>query len=122
MGLLSREHPKAKPGGLFLLLFLEKPGIEPAKPRRWKSMLVYYAIYPTLTRFTKFRVFNLHITSTVYAANTLHQRILPREAIPSHYHLCVLERADFSVFFFFVCLFFFFFFFFFFCCCCCFFY
>ena len=33
MGLLSREHPKAQPGGFFfLLLFLEKPGIEPATP------------------------------------------------------------------------------------------
>ena len=27
----------------------------------------------------------LHITSTQYAANMLHQRIFPREAIPSHY-------------------------------------
>ena len=32
MGLLSREHPKAQPGGYFLLLFLEKPGIEHATP------------------------------------------------------------------------------------------
>ena len=32
VGLLSREHPKAQPGGLFLLLFLEKPGVEPANP------------------------------------------------------------------------------------------
>ena len=32
----------------------------------------------------KFRVSNLQITSTEYAANTLQQRILPREAIPSH--------------------------------------
>ena len=32
MGLLLREHPKAQPGGCFLLLFLEKPRIEPATP------------------------------------------------------------------------------------------
>ena len=32
MGLLFREHPKAQPGGLFLLLLLENPGIEPATP------------------------------------------------------------------------------------------
>ena len=32
MGLLSREHPKAQLVGWFLLLFLEKPGIEPATP------------------------------------------------------------------------------------------
>ena len=45
--------------------------------------VVYCAIYPTLTRFTKFRVSNLHITSTLDTANTLYQRILPKEAIPS---------------------------------------
>ena len=45
--------------------------------------VVYCAIYYTLTPFTKFRVSNLHITSTPDAANTLHQHILPREAIPS---------------------------------------
>ena len=28
--LLFREHPKAQPGGWFLLMVLEKPGIEPA--------------------------------------------------------------------------------------------
>ena len=32
VGLLSREHSKAQPGGWFLLLFLEKPGVEPANP------------------------------------------------------------------------------------------
>ena len=32
VGLLSREHPKAQPGDKFLLLFLEKPRIEPATP------------------------------------------------------------------------------------------
>ena len=30
MGLLFREHPKAQPGRLFfVVVFLEKPGIEP---------------------------------------------------------------------------------------------
>ena len=47
--------------------------------------VVYSAIYATLSNFTKFRVSNLQIISTIDAANTLHQRILPREAIPSHY-------------------------------------
>ena len=47
--------------------------------------VVYCAIYTTLTRFIKFRVRNLHITSTQYAANTLHQHIFPRAAIPSHF-------------------------------------
>ena len=47
--------------------------------------MVYCAIYSTLTRFIKFRVRNLHITSTQYSANTLHQRIFSREAIPSQY-------------------------------------
>ena len=66
-----------------------------AKPQQTPSVekhahpprVVYCAIYPTLTCLTKFRVSNLHITSTPDAANTctLHQRILPREAIPSHY-------------------------------------
>ena len=64
-----------------------------AKPQQTPSVekhahpprVVYCAIYSTLTRLTKFRVRNLHITSTQYAANTLHQRIFPREAIPSHY-------------------------------------
>ena len=32
MVLLSREHQKAQPVKWFLLLFLEKPGIEPATP------------------------------------------------------------------------------------------
>ena len=33
MGLLSREHPKAQPGRLlFVVVFMEKPGIEPATP------------------------------------------------------------------------------------------
>ena len=40
--------------------------------------------YIVKTRFTKFRVSNLHITSTPDAVNTWHRRILPREAIPSH--------------------------------------
>ena len=47
--------------------------------------MVYYAIFPTLTRFKKFRVSILHITSTLDTANTLHQRIILREAFPSHY-------------------------------------
>ena len=47
--------------------------------------VVYCAIYTTLTRFTKFRVSNLYITVTPDAANTLHQRIPPRKAIPSHF-------------------------------------
>ena len=37
------------------------------------------------TNFTKFQVSNLHITSTPDASNTLHECILPREAILSHY-------------------------------------
>ena len=37
--------------------------------------VVNCAIYSTLTRFTKFRVSNLHITSTQDTANTLHLRI-----------------------------------------------
>ena len=47
--------------------------------------LCYMQRFEMLTRFTKFRVSNLHITSTPDAANTFRQRILPREAIPSHY-------------------------------------
>ena len=47
------------------------------------SRSVYGAINQTLTRFTKFRVSNLHISSTSEAANTLRQRIPPREAISS---------------------------------------
>ena len=49
--------------------------------------VVYCTIYSTLTRFTKFRVSKLHITSTPDAANALHQHILPREAIPSQNHV-----------------------------------
>ena len=44
--------------------------------------VVYCAIHPTLTRFTNFRVSNLHITSTQYAANTLHQRIFSKGGYP----------------------------------------
>ena len=32
MGLLSREHPRAQPGGWFFVVVLEKPGIEPVTP------------------------------------------------------------------------------------------
>ena len=55
-----------------------------AKPQQTPSVekhahpprVVYCAIYLTLTRITKFRVSNLHITTRKYTANTLHQRIL----------------------------------------------
>ena len=51
----------------------ETPSVEKhAHPPR----VVYCAIYLTLTLITKFRVSNLHITTRLYAANTLHQRIL----------------------------------------------
>ena len=51
----------------------ETPSVEKhAHPPR----VVYCAIYLTLTLITKFRVSNLHITTCLYAANTLHQRIL----------------------------------------------
>ena len=66
-----------------------------AKPQQTPSVekhahpprVVNYAIYPTLNCFTKFRISNLHITSTPDDANTctLHKLIFPREAIPSHY-------------------------------------
>ena len=57
-----------------------------AKPQQTSSVekhahptrVVYCAVYLTLTRFTKFRVWNLHITSTQYAADTLHQHIFQR--------------------------------------------
>ena len=55
----SRAKPKQTPS-------VEKH----AHPQR----VVYCAIYYTLTRFTKFRVSNLHITNTPDAVNTLHQR------------------------------------------------
>ena len=58
----------------------ETPLVENAHPPR----VVYCAIKSTLNRFTKFRVSNLHITCTPDAANTLHQSILSREAIPTH--------------------------------------
>ena len=51
----------------------ETPSVEKhAHPPR----VVYCAIYLTLTLITKFRVSNLHITTRLYSANTLHQRIL----------------------------------------------
>ena len=51
----------------------ETPSVEKhAHPPR----VVYCAIYLTLTLITKFRVSNLHITTRLYAANTLHQCIL----------------------------------------------
>ena len=48
-------------------------------------MLIHQGWFTALSRFTKFRVWNLHITNTQYAADTVHQRIFRREAIPSHY-------------------------------------
>ena len=57
-----------------------KPSLEEkhAHPPR----VVWCAIYSTLTRFAKFRVSDLHTTSTRDATNTLLQRISPRAAIP----------------------------------------
>ena len=39
---------------------------------KWPLYNFFFSVYSTLTPFTKFRVSNLHITSTQYAANTLH--------------------------------------------------
>ena len=58
--------------------------VQPRQPQQTPSVekhahpprVVYCAIYITLTLITKFRVSNLHITTRLYAANTLHQRIL----------------------------------------------
>ena len=60
-----------------------------SKRRRWKSMLIHHG---GLLRYI-FYTYSIHKVSslkfayysTQYAANTLHQRIFSREAIPSHY-------------------------------------
>ena len=54
----------------------DKPQQTPSVKKHTPPLrVVNCAIYSTLTRFTKFRVSNLHITSTQDAANTLHLRI-----------------------------------------------
>ena len=55
------------------------------KPRRWKRMLIHQGWFTALYTLhlldsQSFEFRNLHITSTQYAANTLHHRIFPREA------------------------------------------
>ena len=60
-----------------------QPLLNHIKPSRWKSMLTHQG---SLQRYIvntysikKFKVSNLHVTSTTDAANTLHQCILPKE-------------------------------------------
>ena len=59
-----------------------------SKPPRWKSMLIHQGWFsaPYTLHLLASLTFEFLICSTLDTAhNTLHQRIVPREAIPSYY-------------------------------------